>query len=199
MSAPEVLSDRYAERLQTLQTPLWKRLLDVQAPYRFNLRRLRPGRMLDVGCGIGRNLAHVREPSIGVDPNAACVAQARARGLDARTPEEFLASSDARDGAFDSLLVAHVLEHLPADGARALVEPYLRFLRPGGALILITPQEAGFASDATHETFLDLKALAALAASMGLEVERRFSFPFPRLAGRLFRYNEFVLLARKPG
>lgn len=195
----EVLSDRYAARLETLQTPLWKRVLDVQAPYRFNLRRLRPGRMLDIGCGVGRNLAHVREPGIGVDPNAACVARARARGLDARTPDAFLASPDARHGAFDSLLVAHVLEHLPAEGAAPLVTPYLRFLRPGGALILITPQEAGFASDATHMTFLDLAALGALARGLGLEVERGFSFPFLRAAGRAFRYNEFVLLARKPG
>jgi hypothetical protein len=78
------------------------------------------------------------------------------------------------------------------------VRPYLRFLRPGGRLILITPQEAGYASDATHLTFLDLDALAALARGLGLEVERRYSFPFPRSAGRAFRYNEFVLVARKP-
>ncbi len=200
MSAPEgeVLSHRYAERLERLQTPLWKRVVDVQAPYRFNLRRLRPGRMLDIGCGIGRNLAHVREPGIGVDPNLACVEQARARGLDARTPEAFLDSSDARDGAFDSLLVAHVLEHLPPEGARPLIAPYLRFLRPGGALILITPQEKGFATDATHLTFLDLEALATLVRDLGLEVERRYSFPFPRAAGKLFPYNEFVVVGRKP-
>ena len=198
MSEPAVLSDAYAGRLRRLQTPLWKRVLDVQAPYRFNLRRLRPGRMLEIGCGIGRNLAHVREPSIGVDPNAACVAEARARGLDARAPEAFLASPDARDGAFDSLLVAHVLEHLPGGGAGALIAPYLPFLRPGGQLILITPQEAGYASDATHLTFVDLPALRGVAEGLGLGVERAFSFPFPRPAGRLFKYNEFVLTARKP-
>ena len=199
MSEGEVLSHAYAARLQRLQTPPWKRIVDVQAPYRFNLRRLRPGRMLEIGCGIGRNLAHVREPSVGVDPNAACVAEARARGLDARSPEDFLASPDARDAAFDSLLLAHVLEHLPAGEAHGLIAPYLRFLRPGGLLILITPQEAGYASDATHLTFLDLQALRAIAEGLGLKVERSYSFPFPRIAGRLFRYNEFVLTARKAG
>ena len=112
-------------------------------------------------------------------------------------PDAFFASPEARDGGFDSLLVAHVLEHLPEGGAEGLIAPYLRFLRPGGQLILITPQEAGYASDATHLTFLDLKALRAIATGLGLEPERSFSFPFPRLTGRLFRYNEFVLTALK--
>lgn len=33
---------------------------------------------------------------------------------------------------------------------------------------------------------------------LGLQVEKSYSFPLPRLAGRLFKYNEFVLVARKP-
>ena len=49
----------YADRLQTLEQARWKQLLDVQAPYRWNIRRLGLGRTLDVGCGLGRNLAHL--------------------------------------------------------------------------------------------------------------------------------------------
>jgi hypothetical protein len=65
--------------------------------------------------------------------------------------------------------------------------------------VLITPQEAGFASDATHVAFHDFAALAGLEAALGLRSERAYSFPFPRPVGRVFRYNEFVSVARRPG
>jgi hypothetical protein len=40
--------------------------------------------------------------------------------------------------------------------------------------------------------------MADLARRVGLEVEKNYSFPFPRIAGRVFPYNEFCLVARKP-
>jgi hypothetical protein len=46
---------------------------------------------------------------------------------------------------------------------------------------------------------MDLAALRAIATSAGLVTSRAYSFPFPRAAGRLFIYNEFVLVARVPG
>jgi 2-polyprenyl-3-methyl-5-hydroxy-6-metoxy-1,4-benzoquinol methylase len=182
------LTDAYAKYLQRIQTPLWKNLLDVQAPYRWNLRRLKPGRTLDVGCGIGRNLVHLMGEGVGVDPNPACVVEARARGCEAFVPDELPA------GLFDSVLIAHVLEHLQEP--EALVARYVPRLRPGGQLILITPQELGFACDETHVQFLDLADLRRIAENAGLTVERAYSFPLPRWAGALFRYNEFVLTAR---
>jgi 2-polyprenyl-3-methyl-5-hydroxy-6-metoxy-1,4-benzoquinol methylase len=189
-----VLEHDYAERLLQIQTPLWKRIVDVQAPYRWNLRRLRPGRMLDVGCGIGRNLAHV-PGSVGVDPNEACVAMARRRGLEAYTPQELREPP----GSFDSLLVAHVLEHLTPEQADDLIATHLPYLKPGGQLILITPQERTFAMDATHIWFVDFQVLGELVRKWGLAPERSYSFPLPRWAGKVVPHNEFVVTARKPG
>jgi SAM-dependent methyltransferase len=182
------LHDSYAERLKGRQSPAWKRVLDVQAPYRWNLRQLNPRRTLDVGCGIGRNLRNLGGDAVGVDPNRACVAEARAAGHEVYAPE------DLPPGLFDSLLFAHVLEHVPEPVP--LVAEYLPRLKRGGQLILITPQERGFASDETHVRFLDLEALSEIARQVGLVVERAYSFPFPRWAGRFFTYNEFVLTAR---
>lgn len=189
----------YTERLATLESAGWKRALDVQRPYRWNLRRLGLGRTLDVGCGLGRNLVALAPGSVGVDHNPSSVEVARSRGLTALTPTEFEASPLAEPGGFDSLLFAHVIEHLDTSTADGLVAAYLPYLRPAGTVVFICPQELGYRSDATHVWFVDFEALSALAARMGLAVERRYSFPFPRVVGRVFPYNEFVVVARAPG
>jgi len=176
----------------------WKRWLDVQAPYRWNLRRLRLGFTLDLGCGAGRNLAHLGGNGVGVDHNEHSVAAARARGLEAYTSDEFRSTSHAAPGRFDALLAAHVLEHMPLAEATALVGAHLAYVKGGGRVVLITPQEAGFASDATHVSFTGFAELERVLAAHDLALERRYSFPFPRLAGRVFRHNEFVVVGRKP-
>lgn len=186
----------YAARLQTLEQARWKQWLDVQAPYRWNIRRLGLGRTLDVGCGLGRNLAHLGGPGVGVDHNAASVAVARQRGLEAYTVEEFLAGPLARPGTFDSLLAAHVVEHMSEADAVGLLQAYLPLVRSGGKVVLITPQERGYTTDATHVRFCGFGEVAALCGRVGLRVVRQYSFPFPRPVGRVFPYNEFVTLAR---
>jgi SAM-dependent methyltransferase len=191
----ESVTADYARYLAARGSPLWKRLLGVQWPYRWNLRSLDPGYVLDVGCGVGRNLHHLDGQGVGVDPNVACVRLASAAGLKAFTEEEFLGSRYARVGGFDCLLISHVLEHLPAAQGVELVRRYLPYVRGGGQLILITPQHAGFRADPTHLTYLDLNQLRAVVESSGLEVTRAYSFPFPLWAGRWFPYNEFVITA----
>jgi len=190
-------SSAYAARLERLSGARWRRWLDVQAPYRWNLRRLALGRTLDLGCGIGRHLAHLPVGSVGIDHNPDAVDAARRRGCEAYLPDEFRASPGAA-GRFDALLAAHVLEHLPEPAARALLAAHLVFLRPGARVVLITPQEAGFRADPSHVEFFDLDALGALLAAVGCEVLRAYSFPLPRALGRLFRHNEFVAVGRLP-
>ncbi len=188
----------YAERLETLSGAGWKRWLDVQAPYRFNLQRLALGRTLDLGCGIGRNLAHLAGNGVGIDHNEAAVATARRRGLVAYLPEEFAASEDAREASFDALLCAHVVEHMCFDEAAALIGAHLRYLRPGGRVVLIAPQDAGFRADPTHVEFMEFAKLHKLLETHGIDRERSYSFPFPRFVGHLFPHNEFVVVGRLP-
>lgn len=188
----------YAARLETLEQARWKQLLDVQAPYRWNIRRLDLGRTLDVGCGLGRNLAHLDGNGVGVDHNPTSVATARARGLQAFTGAEFLAGPLARPDSFDSLLAAHVVEHMSEADAVDLLQTYLPFVRRGGKVVLITPQEKGYTTDATHVRFCGYPEVATLCEKVGLRMVRQYSFPFARVAGRYFPYNEFVSLARVP-
>ena len=187
----------YAEQRLAAESVWWKRLLDVQRPYRVHLRRLDLGLVLEIGCGIGRNLDHLRGSSVGVDQDPRAVEIARARGLVAFTPDALRASIWAVPGRFDSLLFSHVLEHMRAAQAAGLLRSYLDLLREGGRVVVETPQEAGFRSDRTHVEFMDFDKVEAALREAGLRIERRYSFPFPRFAGPFFKYNVFVTIARK--
>lgn len=188
----------YTARLTALESARWKRALDVQRPYRWNLRRLHLGRTLEVGCGLGRNLGALAPGSAGVDHNPASVAVARSRGLPAFTTEEFPGRPGSHAGTFESLLFSHVLEHMDGGSAEELVSAHLPHLRPAGRVVFICPQELGYARDATHVQFMDFEGLARLARGLGLDVERQYSFPFPRPFGLVFPHNEFVVVARAP-
>jgi SAM-dependent methyltransferase len=190
----------YTDRLKRLEQPLWKRLLDVQRPYRWNLRRLFGDReVLEVGCGIGRCLAHLAPRGVGVDHNEHSIAECRRRGLTAFTTDEFGASEYATPGRFTGLLAAHFVEHMPRAEAIGILSGYLEHLAPNARLVLVCPQEAGYRSDSTHVEFADFDALTDVAGRLGFAGVEPLSFPFPRFAGRFFRYNEFVLVAdRRP-
>lgn len=192
----DTAADEYTERLAQLEGARWKRLLDVQAPYRWNLKRLVGQRaVLDVGCGIGRNLANLGPGSVGVDHNAHSVAYCRSRGLVACTVEEFWASPHAKPGSFDGLLAAHLVEHMDRAAALEVLGSYLPCLRPGAVVVVITPQERGYASDETHVRFCGFEEVAELCDTLGLRVHSQASFPLPRWTGKLFTYNEFVTVA----
>lgn len=189
-------SEDYAARLQRREGAGWKRVLNVQAPYRWNLRRLDLGFTLDVGCGLGRNLQGL--DGVGVDHNPAAIEVARRRGLTAFRTEDFADSDYSTVGRFDSLLLAHVVEHMTRAEAGELLGHYVPYLRPGGRVVVIAPQEAGFRSDETHVEFMDHAALRELLEGHGLQVTDEFSFPFVRTVGRFLRYNEFVSVGRLP-
>lgn len=195
---PSTSGADYTDRLQRLGGARWKQVLDVQAPYRWNIRRLRLGRTLDVGCGIGRNLAHLGGNGVGVDHNPTSVQICRDAGLEAYTTEEFFTPGRIPHGSFDALLAAHLLEHVPEETAVEIISSYVPFLKPGGTLVFITPQERGFASDATHIRWVGFPEAAEMCAAVGAKVVRQFSFPFPRKTGKVFTYNEFVTVARLP-
>ncbi len=177
----------------------WKRIIDVQAPYRWNLRRLKPGYTLEIGCGTGRNLEHLHGNAVGIDHNLDSVVFARNRGFTALLPEEFSISAYNQPERFDSLLMAHVAEHMTLPEAMALISTYMPNIKRNGQLILITPQEAGFKSDPTHVEFMDFNKLQRIHHELGLAPKQEYSFPFPRYVGRVFTYNEFIVVGMKVG
>lgn len=185
---------KYTERLIRERNIWWKNIIDVQIPYRWNLRRLNPGFVLEIGCGTGRQLKNLGGHGVGVDHNSDSIQAARNAGYEAFTPDGFWASKYAKSPGFDSLLLSHFVEHMKPEEAVAIIRPYVPLLKEHGKLILFTPQEAGFRSDRTHVQFADFDVLRKIAADLGFKTLQQFSFPFPRPVGRIFRFNEFVMV-----
>lgn len=93
-------------------------------------------RLLDAGCGTGRNLVEfgVLGPATGVDPSADAVAFCRERGLP-DVQKAGLETLPFDTGQFDLLLACDVLEHVQ-DDVLALRE--LRRVAATGATLLVT-------------------------------------------------------------
>jgi SAM-dependent methyltransferase len=186
--------DTYAQRLLYKESAWWKKFLDVQMPYRWNLRKLEPGFTLDIGCGLGRNLINLNGNGVGIDHNASSIQITRSRGLITYTPDEFSHSEYNKVSSFDSILMSHVAEHMTLDQTVDLIESYIHLLKPNGKLILITPQEYGFRSDPTHIQFMGFEELESILKRLKFTCYQKYSFPFPRFFGNLFKYNEFVVV-----
>lgn len=186
----------YTSRLIQRSSPRWKRILDVQRPYRWNLRRLNLGRTLDVGCGIGRNLANLSKDSVGVDHNAHSVELARRTGHSAFTVAEFMGDKKKHPkNSFDSMLLAHVLEHMSTDDGIKIIKEYLPYVK--SKVVIICPQEKGFTTDDTHVNFLTHGDIEEILKTCGLKIEKSYSFPFQKSIGKVFTYNETVVVGKK--
>jgi 2-polyprenyl-3-methyl-5-hydroxy-6-metoxy-1,4-benzoquinol methylase len=196
----------YADRLESLTHKRWKVILDVQRPYRWNLKRLNPGITLDVGCGVGRHLVNLPHGSVGIDFNEHSVSKAKSSGYDAYTPDDFFSDEKYKDRQpkFDSILLSHVLEHLTLEESHDVLSTYLPYLKKGGRVIVICPQEKGYASPPkghakgeAHVTFLDSVGIQNILRNLSLGIEAAYSFPFPRRMGKIFRHNETVVVGKK--
>jgi SAM-dependent methyltransferase len=95
-------------------------------------------RILDAGCGTGRNLVEFGHlgPATGVDPSPQAVAFCQRRGLDA-VIETALESLPFPDDSFDLLFALDVLEHI-SDDVGALRE-LRRVAGPGARLVVTAP------------------------------------------------------------
>lgn len=113
---------------------------------------VRPGRLLDVGCGLGYLLEAARArgwDATGVDPSPFSVAQARAKGFEAH--RGLLHELNLPAASFDAISLLQVVEHLI--DPRALLAECRRLLKPGGAILVETPNPASLLATVKKEGF----------------------------------------------
>jgi SAM-dependent methyltransferase len=104
-----------------------------------------PRRILDVGCGNGRFLRLLRDfggpewELVGIDIDAAAVAECRAQGFEAHVGrvEDF---EDPGRG-FDAVIMLQLIEHV--EDPVAICRRVEQLLRPGGCFVVETPNLAG--------------------------------------------------------
>ena len=183
---------QYADRLISLQSTWWKEKFFFLNPYLVHVRIITRGRVLEVGSGIGRNLRVLRQGSLGVDHNKFAVEYARKKKLSSLTVNDFFTKSRKVRSVFDTLLLSHVLEHVDSETQEQIFDQFIPFLASGAKIVLICPQEAGFVTDKTHIRWVNESMLRDILESLGCRAIKVKSFPFPRRAGKKFKYNQTV-------
>lgn len=111
-----------------------------------------PAVALDLGCGRGEWLELLGESGFearGVDLDEGMLAACRERGLAARHGDALAALRAQPDASLALVSAFHLVEHLPFDLVRELIAEALRALRPGGLLVMETPNPENLTVGAT--------------------------------------------------
>jgi SAM-dependent methyltransferase len=167
-----------------------------------------PGRVLDVGCGAGDYLALLKRAGwdpVGIDFDEKALDMARLRGIDARAGD--LVSAAFPHDSFDAVTMMNVIEHLPEPAA--VFAECRRILRPGGRLVMMTPNiealgHRAFGPDwrgleiPRHLFLYSARTLRAFARRAGFRRVEAFS-QLRNRAGAEFMVEQSMMIAASAG
>jgi SAM-dependent methyltransferase len=123
--------------------------------YEFAAQYIRPGRLLDIACGVGYGTrllidrSHVDITAIGVDISEETISYAKEKYSTERIHYVVGDATHFTDpGGFDMIVSLETIEHLPQPGS--FVTHLMRLLRPGGILIGSAPTTPSMDANPYH-------------------------------------------------
>jgi len=163
---------RFAISIPAVLTGLQKQRREF---LRMFLGDLKPGRLFDAGCGDGQFLHLMAQEGwqgTGIDFDAAAIEAGRKKfGLDLAVGD--LQTAEIKEGEYDAVTMSHVIEHVPEPVA--CLDKCRRLLRPGGRLVVSTPNIRSLG----HQRFKE--------CWRGLEPPRHLQIFAPNLLGECAR------------
>lgn len=99
-------------------------------------------RVLDLGCGLGgfvKLLCENGHDAYGVDSDPQCIAAAQRHNLPVVETDVVEHLRTLPPASLDAIFSAHLVEHMPYPAVLETVQLAHRALRPGGRLLLVTP------------------------------------------------------------
>jgi 2-polyprenyl-3-methyl-5-hydroxy-6-metoxy-1,4-benzoquinol methylase len=139
--------------------------------YEFAAKHLRPGRALDLACGVGYGTKLLAErsggPVVGADVSPEAIAHARRRY--AAPGVEFLVSDAmtfADPAGFASIVSLETVEHLP--DPRGFLSHVVGLLHAGGTLVASVPTTPSSDVNPHHLHDFTERSFRALGAALGL-------------------------------
>ncbi|WP_163649714.1 class I SAM-dependent methyltransferase [Modicisalibacter sp. 'Wilcox'] len=157
-----------------------KRRVRVYLPFVAAVAERHPGvPALDLGCGRGEWLEVLKDAGIeaeGIDQDTGMLQGNRELDLDVKEGEALAYLRQLPDASRISISLMQVVEHIPFDALRHVVQQARRVLVPDGVLIMETPNpenisvgSCNFYMDPTHHTPLPPPLLAFVPEYYGFE------------------------------
>lgn len=131
-------------------------------------RLVRPGRLLDLGCGTGRMLGPLSKlgfAPVGLDVSAAMLGQARGKQTSVPLVRADMTSAlPFGNESFNAVICLHatVIHLTQAGQLAALAAQVLRVLRPGGWLVAEFPHPASYPQATNWQAFREQVSLRAV-------------------------------------
>ena len=177
--------------------------------------------ILDIGCGRGEWLETLREAGLqatGIDHNRIQVQACKSLSLDVVESDALAYLQSAPDASLNAVTAFHFAEHLPLETLITFLDEVGRTLKPGGLLILETPNpenlivgSCNFYLDPTHKNPIPIRTMKLLVEARGflcqeimklhpvpsmIEVKDRLSSDVNHF---LYGPMNYAMVARKPG
>ena len=137
---------------------LIKSRLEIYLPFIEKIKQIQPKpKTIDLGCGRGEWLELLSENDCeaqGIDLDEGMLQACTQRGFNVKRQDAIEALRNLDDASISVVSGFHIVEHLPFEVLQTLVQESLRVLKPGGILIMETPNPENI-KVATENFYLD--------------------------------------------